>query len=186
MNSHELTPPSTAHHLAADSAPLTAPAVISADQLRHALSHFATGVTVVTSLNSDGEPVGTTASAVSSLSLEPPLLLVCLARTSTTLAALRDHGAFVVNVLASTQHELSGHFARSGTAAGWASVSHHLNQLRLPILSGALASLECVVERCADGGDHEIVIGRVDGVDVATSGAEPLLHYRGSYAALAQ
>ncbi len=169
-----------------DGAPPASRAVISASQLRHALGHFVTGVTVVTSLNAAAEPVGTTASAVSSLSLDPPLLLVCLAQRSATLAAVRDHGAFAVNVLAATQHELSGHFAKSGTDAGWADVSHRLTELGLPILSGALASLECVVERCVEGGDHEIVIGRVRGMDVTASGTKPLLHYRGVYAALAQ
>lgn len=159
-------------------------APISSGQLRDALSHFATGVTVITSLGSAAEPVGTTASAVSSLSLDPPLLLVCLGRASTTLAAIRRHGAFAVNVLAAAQHELSGHFARSGAAASWASVSHRVSRHGLPLLTGALASVECAVERCVDGGDHEIVIGRVRGLDVTSGNHEPLVHYRGSYAAI--
>lgn len=160
--------------------------VVGPDELRHALSHFATGVTIVTSRGPGAKPVGTTASAVSSLSLEPPLLLVCLARTSNTLAALRGHGAFAVNVLASDQHELSGHFARSGSAANWRSVSHRAGSYGLPLLSGALASVECVLERCVDGGDHEIVIGHVRALDIAAGESEPLVHFRGSYAALAR
>ncbi len=159
---------------------------ISAAETRHALSHFATGVTVVTSRSPAAEPVGTTASAVSSLSLEPPLLLVCLARASVTLAALREYGAFAVNVLAAEQHELSGHFARSGAAASWAVVKHHLSARGLPILAGALASMQCAVERCVDGGDHEIVIGRVHDLHVAGSESEPLVHYRGSYAVISR
>jgi flavin reductase (DIM6/NTAB) family NADH-FMN oxidoreductase RutF len=159
---------------------------ISASEVRHALSHFATGVTVITSLSSEAEPVGTTASAVSSLSLEPPLLLVCLARESATLAALRVNRAFAVNVLAAGQHELSGHFARSGHAAGWSAVTHHVSHGGLPLIAGALASVECAVERFLDGGDHEIVIGRVRDLAVDTSESEPLLHYRGSYAAISR
>jgi flavin reductase (DIM6/NTAB) family NADH-FMN oxidoreductase RutF len=159
---------------------------ISSSEIRHALSHLATGVTVVTSLNSAAEPVGTTASAVSSLSLDPPLLLVCLARTSVTRTALREHGAFAVNVLSAEQHELSGHFARSGSTASWAAISHHVSQHGVPILAGALASVECAVERCVDGGDHEIIIGRVHGLDVSATESEPLLHYRGSYAAISR
>ena len=73
---------------------------VSASEFRQAMGHFATGVTVVTSIADDGEPVGTTASAVTSLSLDPPLVLVCFDRASLTLHAIRSHGAFVINVLA--------------------------------------------------------------------------------------
>src|SRR6202020_3142235 len=86
--------------------------------VRQALGHFATGVTVVTSRTSDGTPVGTTVSAVSSLSLAPPLLLVCLDRASQTLAAIREQAAFAVNVLSEGQERLSANFARRGAAAG--------------------------------------------------------------------
>lgn len=155
------------------------------DQIRHALGHFATGVTVVTSLRAGGLPVGTTVSAVSSLSLEPPLLLVCLSRTSATLQALQAHGAFAINVLSAGQREVSNHFARSGSAAGWDVVPHRVSVRGLPVLTGALAVLECSLERCLDGGDHEIVIGRLRGLDVSDGISEPLLHYRGAYAGLA-
>jgi flavin reductase (DIM6/NTAB) family NADH-FMN oxidoreductase RutF len=158
---------------------------MTAEEIRHALSHFATGVTVVTSLDQEGEPVGTTASAVSSLSLDPPLVLVCLARTSATLAALRSHRAFAINVLASAQREVSGHFARSGNAASWAEIAHRSSHGGLPLLDGAVATLECELERCVDGGDHEIVVGRLRELEVAVGDLEPLLHFRGAYASLA-
>lgn len=158
---------------------------MTSDQIRHALGHFATGVTVVTSLGTEGVPVGTTASAVSSLSLDPPLLLVCLARSSATLAALHAHGAFAVNVLGAHQRELSARFARSGSAASWNDVSYRVSDRGLPLLRGSVATIECSLERCLDGGDHEIVIGRVRDLDLATGGMEPLLHYRGAYAGLA-
>jgi flavin reductase (DIM6/NTAB) family NADH-FMN oxidoreductase RutF len=85
---------------------------LPAAEFREAMGHFATGVTVVTSVDADGEPVGTTANAVTSLSLDPPLVLVCFDLGSQTLRAIRGHGAFVVNVLAAPQQHLSRNFAR--------------------------------------------------------------------------
>src|SRR3984957_9944612 len=99
--------------------PETRLAEVTAAELRLAMGHFATGVTVVTSVAADGQPVGTTANAVSSLSLDPPLLLVCFDRSSQTLEAVRAHGAFAVNVLAAPQQNLSANFARRGLAAVW-------------------------------------------------------------------
>ena len=154
-------------------------------EFRHALSHFATGVTVITSISQGGEPVGTTASAVASLSLEPPLVLVCLARSSATLASLRSHGAFAINVLAAEQQRLSSHFARSGNSVSWEDVTHRLSHGSVPLLDGALAVVECSVERCVEAGDHEIVIGRLQSSDLSGSGRDPLLHFRGAYAELA-
>ena len=90
---------------------------LTAADFRHAIGHFATGVTVVTSVGPDGEPLGTTANAVSSLSLDPPLILVCFDRASVTLDAIAAHGAFAVNVLAARQQHLSANFARRGLAA---------------------------------------------------------------------
>jgi flavin reductase (DIM6/NTAB) family NADH-FMN oxidoreductase RutF len=157
---------------------------LTSERIRHALGHFASGVTIVTSLGPDGGPVGTTASAVSSLSLDPPLMLVCLGRTSATLAALRAHGAFAVNVLAARQQDLSAHFARSGNAASWSAISSRPGTTGLPLLDGAVATLECELEQCVSAGDHEIVVGRLRDLEVAASDLEPLLHFRGTYASL--
>jgi flavin reductase (DIM6/NTAB) family NADH-FMN oxidoreductase RutF len=156
----------------------------SPDLVRQALSHFATGVTVVTSRGSDGVPVGTTASAVSSLSLAPPLLLVCLDRTSETLAAIREHQAFAINVLEESQKALSANFARRGAAATWDEVGHRPGPTGTPHLHGTLAVLDCRLERCHDGGDHEIVIGRLVALARSDGDLRPLLHYQGSYASL--
>jgi len=157
---------------------------ISAAEFRWAMGHFATGVTVVTSIGEDGEPVGTTASAVSSLSLNPPLVLVCFDLESLTLRAIRAHGAFVVNVLAAPQQHLSANFARRGPTAAWDDVRHRPGPSGSPRLDGALAVLECMVENSLPGGDHEIVIGRVHDVEVSYDGAAPLLYWRGSYLSL--
>lgn len=157
---------------------------ISPDLVRQALGHFATGVTVVASRGSDGVPVGTTASAVSSLSLVPPLLLVCLDRTSQTLAAIREHRAFAINVLAESQEALSANFARPGRRASWEDVGHRPGPTGTPHLHDTVAVLDCRLERCVNGGDHEIVIGRLVALARGEQDLRPLLHYQGSYASL--
>jgi flavin reductase (DIM6/NTAB) family NADH-FMN oxidoreductase RutF len=162
---------------------------VTAAELRLAMGHFATGVTVVTSVAADGRPVGTTANAVSSLSLDPPLLLVCFDRSSQTLEAVGAHGAFAVNVLAAPQQELSANFARRGLAAAWDGVRHRPGLTRSPRLHDVLATLECTVEHRFPGGDHEIVIGRVLATEIADTGtgdteSPPLLFWRGRYASL--
>jgi flavin reductase (DIM6/NTAB) family NADH-FMN oxidoreductase RutF len=157
---------------------------ITATEFRHAIGHFATGVTVVTSVGPDGGPVGTTANAVSSLSLDPPLVLVCFDRASITLAAVLVHGAFVVNVLAAPQQHLSANFARRGLAAAWDGVRHRPGRTGIPRLHGVLAALECTVEHRLPGGDHEIVVGRVRDVETAGGDAAPLLYWRGAYVPL--
>jgi flavin reductase (DIM6/NTAB) family NADH-FMN oxidoreductase RutF len=122
--------------------------------LRHAMGHFATGITVITSVGADGRPVGTTANAVSSLSLDPPLLLACFDRSSLTLAAIAAHRAFAVNILAAPQEELSANFARRGPAADWDDVPHRPGLTGSPWLHGVLATLECTVEHRLPVGDH--------------------------------
>jgi flavin reductase (DIM6/NTAB) family NADH-FMN oxidoreductase RutF len=159
-------------------------AQVSPAQLREAMGHFATGVTVVTSVGADGEPVGTTANAVTSLSLEPPLVLVCFDLGSATLAAIRGHGAFAVNVLGYRQRHLSANFARRGLAAAWEGVTHHRGLTGSPRLADVIAVIECTVEHVLPGGDHEIVVGRVRHAETNGEGASPLLFWRGKYASL--
>jgi flavin reductase (DIM6/NTAB) family NADH-FMN oxidoreductase RutF len=170
---------------ALDEPPLTMPGV-SGDEFRHAIGHFATGVTVITSVGPGGEPVGTTASAVSSLSLDPPLVLVCFDRASVTLTAIRTHGAFVVNVLAEPQRHLSANFARRGLSAAWDGVRHRPGHTGSPRLEGVLATLECAVSDSLPGGDHEIIVGRVQAVETSDSEAAPLLYWRGAYGSLGE
>jgi 3-hydroxy-9,10-secoandrosta-1,3,5(10)-triene-9,17-dione monooxygenase reductase component len=160
----------------ADTAPVPE---LSAAEFREAMGHFATGVTVVTSVDTDGEPVGTTASAVTSLSLDPPLVLVCL-----TLRAIRGHGAFVVNVLAAPQQHLSRNFARRGLAAAWDGIQHRRGPTGSPRLEDVLAALECTVEHALPGGDHEIIVGRVRHVETSANPSGPLVFFRGGYASL--
>jgi flavin reductase (DIM6/NTAB) family NADH-FMN oxidoreductase RutF/2-polyprenyl-6-methoxyphenol hydroxylase-like FAD-dependent oxidoreductase len=147
--------------------------------LRHALGQFATGVTVVTTRDGDGRPVGVTANSFTSLSLEPPLVLWCLARDSSSLAAFRDCTHFGVNVLSASQHHLSRLFATSGADrfAGGAVVQD--GPSGVPLLEGALAHLVCRHVRQLEGGDHEIVIGEVESYE--TFEGEPLVFHSGSY-----
>jgi flavin reductase (DIM6/NTAB) family NADH-FMN oxidoreductase RutF len=164
--------------------PRVAQGDVSAADFRHAIGHFPTGVTVVTSVGIDGQPVGTTANAVSSLSLDPPLILVCFDRSSQTLEAVLAHGAFAVNVLGARQEHLSANFARRGLAAAWDGVRHRPGRTGSPRLHGVLATLECTVEHQLPGGDHEIVVGRVRDVETSAAEAPPLVFWRGRYAAL--
>jgi 3-hydroxy-9,10-secoandrosta-1,3,5(10)-triene-9,17-dione monooxygenase reductase component len=181
MDSHKFM---TAVHNATRDAPDADPEGVSPAQLREAMGQFATGVTVVTSVGADGEPVGTTANAVTSLSLEPPLVLVCFDLNSATLAAIRGHGAFAVNVLGHRQRHLSANFAKRGLAAVWDEVRHHRGPTGSPRLADVIAVIECTVEHSFPGGDHEIVVGRVRHVESNGGGATPLLFWRGKYTSI--
>ncbi len=157
---------------------------VSPAQLRDAMGHFATGVTIITSVGPDGAPVGTTANAVTSLSLEPPLVLVCFDLKSATLEAIRGHRAFAVNVLGQRQRHLSTNFAKRGLAAVWDGVTHHRGPTGSPRLADVIAVIECTVEQAFPGGDHEIVIGRVRHVETSPEAATPLLFWRGKYTSI--
>jgi 3-hydroxy-9,10-secoandrosta-1,3,5(10)-triene-9,17-dione monooxygenase reductase component len=148
------------------------------------MGQFATGVTVITTRDRAGHPFGTTANAVSSVSLRPPLVLACLREESETLAALLDRGSFAVNVLHSSQSELSDRFARLAAGDTWDSVAHR-SARGIPLLEGSLATLECDLHDVANGGDHVVVVGRV--VELEHAGvpdADPLVFYAGSYRSL--
>ncbi len=148
---------------------------------REVLGHFSTGVVVVTATH-EGAPVGMSAQSVVSLSLEPPLVLFCPARSSTTWPRVRAAGCFAVNILAGDQQELSVAFSRSGTDK-FAGVAWEPGRTGSPLLAGALGHVECTLEHVYDGGDHEIVVGRV--IDLAIRrDASPLIFFRGAYASL--
>jgi 3,4-dihydroxy-2-butanone 4-phosphate synthase len=149
--------------------------------MRNVMGHFATGVSVVTARDGEGAPVGTTANAISSVSLDPPLLLACLARGSETLAAVRESGRFAVNILAADQRHHSDRFAKKGSAVGAHEVEFDDHELGVPVLPGALATIACAVEAMYPAGDHEIVVGVAHHLEHREPDAKPLLFYRGSY-----
>ena len=168
------------HRRAAD--PAAAAEFAKARQLmRDVLGHFATGVSVVTARDEGGAPVGTTANAISSVSLDPPLLLACLARSSETLAAIHADGRFAVNILAAEQRDHSDRFAKKGKAVRAHEVEFAEHDLGVPTLPGALATIACEVEAIHPAGDHEIVVGAARHLEHREPGVEPLLFYRGSY-----
>ncbi len=146
---------------------------------RQTLSRFASGVTVVTARTAGGRPVGVTASAFTSVSLHPPLVLVCLGKATVDLPAFAEGDHFAVNILDERQKDLSAAFARRG-GDKFAEVAHETWKTGCPILAGCIANLECARTEVHDGGDHVIILGRVEGL-CCVEGARPLLHFRGGY-----
>ena len=144
---------------------------------RDTMGQFCTGVAVVTG-NEDGALVGFAAQSFVSLSLDPPLIAVCPARTSTSWPRIRAAGCFAVNVLADDQQAISDVFAQAGKAA---EMPWSLGTTGAPILDGALAYVECALDAEHDAGDHTIVVGSVRGFDILRPDAQPLLYFRGGY-----
>ena len=151
---------------------------IEEDLFRRVMGSFASGVTVVTTLDPEGQPRGFTASGITSLSLEPRLLLVCVNAASATLAAIEARQHFVVNILTDAQRALAQRFA-SRRDDKFVGVAWHPGATGTPVLDGALAYAECRVYRIEPGGDHVIILGEV--VAAAADDAVPLLYFRGRY-----
>jgi 3-hydroxy-9,10-secoandrosta-1,3,5(10)-triene-9,17-dione monooxygenase reductase component len=147
-------------------------------RFRQVLGHFCTGVTVVTGLD-DGEPVGFACQAFAALSLDPPLILFCPGRRSSTWARIARTGHFCVNVLAEGQRELSRTFGTSG-ADKYAGVEWTLSPAGAPVLADVITWVDAAIETVHEAGDHHVVIGRVTALG-AFRDAQPLLFYRGRY-----
>ena len=163
------------------SQPPSGDGVVDPRTMRDVLGHFASGVTVVTAQGEEG-PIGFTCQSFSSLSLDPPLVVIALARTSRTWPRLRELGRFCVNVLAEDQTDLSVAFARSG-ADKFAGVPWRPSRTGQPVLQGVVAWIDCELWAEYDGGDHTLVAARV--LDLgADPGRRPLLFHRGAYGLL--
>jgi len=147
--------------------------------LRDAMGCFATGITIVTALDAAGAPVGLTANSFTSVSLDPPLLLVCIANTAGTAPALREAHHFGVNVLQIGQQPTSNRFAAKGedrfAGQPWAP-----GQTGVPLLGSSLVSFECQRESLHEAGDHFILVGRVVRAQFEPH-RDPLLYFRGKY-----
>ncbi len=152
--------------------------VIPPDEFRRILGHFATGVTTITTYDGDGRPTGLTASAFSSVSLDPPLILICVDHKSQSYPSLLERGRFAVNILRLDQAAISRRFA-STRLDKFDGVPHHLSELGLPLLDDALAQLECVTMSTHVEGDHTIFVARVERTHLGSG--EPLVYYRGLY-----
>lgn len=149
---------------------------------RASLSRFASGVTVLTSRSADGRDLGMTATAFSSLSLDPPMVLVCIDRAASIAPALEGLTHLAVHVLGADQEAISRQFAvKDGDRFAGLALARGAGNV--PLLPGALVRLECRIAERHPGGDHVIVVAEVLAAEVGEG--EPLLYFRGRYARLA-
>jgi 3-hydroxy-9,10-secoandrosta-1,3,5(10)-triene-9,17-dione monooxygenase reductase component len=154
--------------------------VVEPSYFRAVMGNFVTGVTVITATGPSG-PVGMTANAVASLSLDPLLLLVAFDNSARTLSVVRARERFGVNVLAAGQQELARLFAsKEPEDAKFAGVPHSVHD-GIPVIDGVLAWVGCRLERLVPGGDHTIGIGAVESAEAGEG--SPLLWFRGEYRA---
>lgn len=151
---------------------------VGPSRFRELLGRFATGVTIITTADSAGNPAGMTASALSAVSLEPPLLLVCVNRSTEFCTILHRSSRFAVNVLARDQEHLSRRFA-TDRIDRFAGVEYETRSVGLPLLAGVVAHIWCEVEGTKEAGDHVVFFGRVIGGQVYDRA--PLVHFRGQY-----
>jgi len=151
---------------------------VDAAQFRQLLGRFPTGVSVLTTRRPDGHLVGMTASSIASVSLTPPLLLVCVDRKNDMHDALIAATYFAVNILADDQEALARRFAATDPNR-FDGVGYQESRVGVPLLDGALAHIECTKQDALPGGDHTVFFGLV--THGAVTDARPLLYYRGGY-----
>lgn len=157
---------------------------VNNQEFKSALRLWASGVTVVTAQSVRYGVKGMTATSFSSVSLEPPQILVCINLAADTGEAIEDCGKFAVNVLTAAQQEVSNQFAGgSSQEERFANVSWHTGEFGMPLLDDALASLECSVVQQMLAGTHKVIVGSVD--KVYCRSGEPLLYYNSGYCELA-
>lgn len=157
---------------------------VTEDRFRRVLSHLAGGVALVTARGPDGEPCGLTATAVCSVSLAPPLVLVSVDRDANTHPGIEAAGAYAVNLLGRGQEELAERFARTDPEK-FRGLEVEERATGSPVLKDALAHLDCTVVREVPAGDHTLFIGRVEAAGVRAGGGEPLVRHLGRYGTLA-
>lgn len=155
---------------------------VSSDDFRAALSRFASGITVVTTKDRLGKLHGITVSAFCSVSLEPPLVLICIERSAGSHYAFGESGLFNVNILESEQERVSEHFATIYDDK-FLDADHVIGENGIPYLPGSIATLECRLTKPLDGGDHSIFLGEVQNAVVRDG--DPLVYYHGNYRSLA-
>lgn len=159
---------------------------MSEAQFRQVMGHFATGVVVAATRDASGTPTGLTCNSVTSVSLDPPLVLFCVDRDSTTRASFLHTRAFSLSILSEADQATSRQFASADPSARFDGVTVTQAATGMPILSHALAWLDCELHEAVEAGDHTILLGRVLALGVRDDAAEalPLLYYRGKYRAL--
>jgi flavin reductase (DIM6/NTAB) family NADH-FMN oxidoreductase RutF len=147
-------------------------------ELRNVFGAFATGVTVITTKDVMGKPFGLTANSYTSLSLDPPLVLVCVDKKVDCYTCFEQSKVFVVNILSEGQDQLSTRFATKGIEK-FEGVAVRQGTLGVPLLEGAVAHIECTLVSAYEGGDHTIYVGEVQAASAA--GDRPLLFFKGKY-----
>jgi flavin reductase (DIM6/NTAB) family NADH-FMN oxidoreductase RutF len=154
---------------------------IEKNQLRQVMGHFATGVTIITTFNKDGQMHGLTANAFTSVSLEPPLLLISVDKKAESYPAFEESKVFTINILADEQESLSRKFAVSG-GNKFEGVAYRKGGNGAAILDGTLAHIECTLYAVYEGGDHTLYLGEIQEAEVREG--KPLVFYRGGYRAI--
>jgi flavin reductase (DIM6/NTAB) family NADH-FMN oxidoreductase RutF len=158
------------------------------DRFREVMGHFATGITVVTTFEGP-QPQGITVNAFSSVSLDPPLVMVALDRRRFITPMVRAAGRYAVNVLGSHDQGLSDCFAHAPVSPGrdeFCGAAWHAGPTGLPLIDGSIATLECTIVETFSAGDHDLFIGRVDSLRQAGDGVAPLLYFRRRYLRIEQ
>ena len=156
--------------------------MLDAMAFRKVMGTYPTGVTVVTARDPEGGPVGLTVNSFTSVSLDPPLVLVCIDRSAASHDRLLDAGGFVVNILASDQARIASRFAAEPSGGRSDGVDWHGGPAGAPVLASVSAWLACTLQVAHTAGDHSILLARVDEAGVGSS--EALAFCRGSYGAV--
>jgi flavin reductase (DIM6/NTAB) family NADH-FMN oxidoreductase RutF len=156
----------------------SAPSIDTA-RFRQVLGYFASGLTIVTGVDL-GQPVGLTCQSFTSVSLDPPLVAICPAKSSSSWPRIQRSGAFCANVMAEDQEDICRLFATKG-AEKFAGIGWAPGITGSPVLADVLAWVECRITAVHDAGDHSIVVGRVATLHVGEPGRHPLIFYRGGY-----
>lgn len=153
---------------------------IDKNELRRVMGHFATGVTIITTVSASGQMHGLTANAFTSVSLEPPLLLISVDKKAESYPCFEQSKVFTVNILSDSQEALSRKFAVTGTGSDkFTGVAFRAGGNGAPIILGAIAHIECRLYASYEGGDHTLFLGEI--LEAETREGKPLLFYRGGY-----
>jgi flavin reductase (DIM6/NTAB) family NADH-FMN oxidoreductase RutF len=151
---------------------------VSSEEFRHACGRFATGVAIASVVDENGTAHGLTVSSFTSVSLEPPLILICLGHEVTMIEAFRRASHFGISVLREEDREMSNRFATKGhdrfNGVGW-----HRGNTGAPLIDCALAAFECEVHQRFSSGDHDILVGRV--VETRVEDGPPLIYFASRY-----
>jgi flavin reductase (DIM6/NTAB) family NADH-FMN oxidoreductase RutF len=153
--------------------------VVESAEFRRILGHWTTGVAVVATMNQSGEPRGLTASAIASVSLEPPLVLACVERSADTHEFIRRNGYFSISILPQSAERIARRFAADVAHSRFDGIAYHTEATGAPVLDEALAWIDCTVRYLHEGGDHTIFVGNVVAGDARDG--EPLVYYRSGF-----